>query len=154
MLQDLAQYDLINLIAAEAWSEEEKAKVVLDFSEALSGFLGERLNPLLTEEDDLAFKQMLQKPDLTQEEVMEFYHLRIPNFEERLESATLEFKKMFLLMVYEKKIKELDQQIQDPKNEEIKPFLLATRQAWQQAYDFGRNDNWHEAAKAISIIQR
>jgi len=97
MIQDLAQYDLLQLIAGETWPEQEQAKVVIQFSRALSGFVAEKLNPYFKDEDTEELKKLLARKDLTPNEVIDFYKSKVPNLEETFGNFILEFKIIYLM---------------------------------------------------------
>jgi hypothetical protein len=154
MLQDLAKYDLLNLIAAEGWDEKEQAKTVLMFSQSLAGFLGERLNQSSPASLEPAFKELLKKPELSPDEVIEFYRQQIPDLDNTLGNLILEFKKIFLTQVYQNKVQELDKQLADPNNKEIETVLKAAKDSWQKSYGFSQTDDWDKVAEAVKLIPR
>lgn len=154
MIQNLAQYDLLQLIAGESWSEQEQAKTVVNFCKALAGFMGEKLNPYFKQEDGKEFQQMLQNENLTEKDIMSFYESKIPNLEETMGSIALEFKKMFLLMVYENKIKELESKIPSIEDEDIKRMETNTRESWKQILEFAKQDDWDKAQGVLVVIPR
>ncbi len=154
MIQDLAQYDLLQLIAGESWPEQEQAETVVNFCRALSGFMGEKLNPYFKQGDDKEFQQMLQNENLTEKDIMNFYESKIPNPEETMGSIALEFKKMFLLMVYENKIKELESKIPSIQDEDIKRMETNTLESWKQILELAKQDDWDKAQQVLSVIPR
>ena len=154
MIQDLAQYDLLQLIAGETWPEQEQAKVVIQFSRALSGFVAEKLNPYFKDEDTEELKKLLARKDLTPKEVIDFYKSKVPNLEETFGNFILEFKKMFLLMVYNGKIKELESKIPSIQDEDINTMETNTLKSWKQILEFAKRDDWDKAQQVLAVIPR
>ena len=106
-LADLGKYDLLDLILGSSWPEEKQADTVLKFNYALSGFLSEKLSSHFDEKSDQEFFELLKKPDVTEEQVKDFYTAKVPNFEKTIDELVLQFKKTFLLKVYQNKVNQL-----------------------------------------------
>jgi hypothetical protein len=120
----------------------------------LAGFLGERLNQSSPASLEPAFKELLKKPELSPDEVIEFYRQQIPDLDNTLGNLILEFKKIFLTQVYQNKVQELDKQLADPNNKEIETVLKAAKDSWQKSYGFSQTDDWDKVAEAVKLIPR
>jgi|SRR3989344_2378848 len=138
MITDLAKYDLLDLLLAGSWPEEEQAKTVIRFTDALAEYVGEKLSEQIDAKIDEDLKQLLQQSTTTPEQVMAFYKEKIPGFEEKLDSLFLEFKKSFLVQVYEAKLEALRTHNQ--------PDLISL---WEQILNSAKNDEWENTMNLL-----
>ncbi|MEW5805485.1 MAG: hypothetical protein AB1721_02040 [Patescibacteria group bacterium] len=153
MKQDLAKYDLIELLAGESWPETEQAKVVIGFTRALSGYVAEKLNPYFKDEDADELKKLAEQPEITPEQVIDFYKTRLPNLEEVLDEAILELKKIFLVDVYQRKINEFEQKLAQA-DEDNRPAFESQLKAWQSALEFSQQDDWDKVKQVLVVLPR
>lgn len=154
MRQDLAKYDLIELLAGETWPEIEQAKVIIGFNRALAGYVAEKLNPYFKDEDTEALKELARKPEITPEAVVAFYKDRVPELEGLIEEAILELKRIFLLDVYERKVKEAGERIQSLTDEDLKNIEAKKLELWQQALEAGKQDDWDKVKQVLAVLPR
>lgn len=162
MLSDLAKFDLLNLTLAETWPEEKQADMVLKFTAALSGYLGENLNQYFDEKAEEEFEKLAQDSTITPERVIEFYKTKIPHLEEIIDDLVLQFKKIFLLKVYENKVGQLKKEMEDFRKaqgedkDEIKLQLFEMKAQeladWEQVLLYAQNDDWEKVSQTLEKI--
>jgi len=111
-------------------------------------------NPYFKDEDTEELKKLLARKDLTPNEVIDFYKSKVPNLEETFGNFILEFKKMFLLMVYNGKIKELESKIPSIQDEDINTMETNTLKSWKQILEFAKRDDWDKAQQVLAVIPR
>lgn len=146
MIQDIANYDLIDLSMARKWPEEEQAAMVLGFNEALGGYITENISKYFDEKSNEEFKVLIKDPGITEEKVIEFYNTKIPNTKTVIDRIMLDFKKIFLLKIYENKVNELKSS-----NETQDTGLLSK---WEGLLVSAQQDNWTEVFEQISRLDK
>lgn len=135
MLTDLNNYDLLDLSFASNWSETKKAELIVGFTEALGNYIAQKLSLQTDASIDEEFKKLLQNTALTEEQVVSFYKKQIPNIEEKIDQFALEFKREFLINVYQRKL-------DNAQNEEEKA-------KWQELVLQAERDNWNYVAQNL-----
>lgn len=140
-LTDLADLDLIDLILGHRLSEEKKEELLKTYQEAYTVALGNAVSRDLTAEDSDEMAKIMAKPDLQPEEIEKFYTDRIPHFAAKITLLALEFKKKFVISVYQNKIEEY-------KNSDNKQGLAA----WEQVLMDAQQDNWNEVSRILRVI--
>jgi len=161
-LADLGKYDLLDLILASSWPEEKKADTVLKFNYALSGFLSEKLSSHFDEKSDQEFFELLKKPDITEQQVKDFYSSKVPDFEGVIDQLVLEFKKMFLMKVYQNKISELKKSLSgmekamEKEKTDIQTNLMRMigdeSSTYEQMLLYCEQDNWDKVWELIQTL--
>lgn len=132
MLSDLNHYNLLTLALADNWSDERKEQLMEKFEIALTGFLTERLRSYFDDQANAEFEQVMQNPSVSEEQITSFYCKYIPHFQETTAQLVLEFKKMFLVLTYENKLKE----VQGTPEEKT----------WQNILNAAKADYWDNVA--------
>lgn len=162
MLTDLGKFDLLELALAETWEEEKQADLVLKFNQALAGYLGQNLEQYFGEGSDEALREILNDPGVTEERVIEYYKAKVPNMEETLGRLILEFKRMFLVKLYEKKAAELKERVEISKQataeaDGIKSHIIKRLEQelfdWEQVSQEAKNDNWDKVYEVLQKIE-
>ena len=161
-LPDLKKYDLLDLILAETWPEEKQADTALKFNYALAGYLNENLSPHLDEKTEAEFEALTRDPSITPQKIEEFYKTKIPDFWEKIEQLVLEFKKMFVLGVYENKVKELkdsvlgmEQTIAQETDEARKTLYQKIKSDladWEEILNTAKVDDWDRVYSLLQAI--
>lgn len=141
-LTDLTDLDIVDLTLAKFLPQEKQDKMMDVYLESFGIILGRAVEKDLTDADREEMKQLMASPDVTSEKIEQYYRNRIPDFETKLALLALEFKKRFVIGVYQNKIEEY-------KNREDKYGLAA----WEQVYYDAEHDNWNEVARLLKIIE-
>ncbi|OGG14514.1 hypothetical protein A2773_05540 [Candidatus Gottesmanbacteria bacterium RIFCSPHIGHO2_01_FULL_39_10] len=141
-LIDLAQYDILDLILASKWSEEEQMEIVKVYTEAFSVALSDAIGSELKEGDQAEMDKLMQDPTVTWEMIMKFYTDRIPQLEEKIVYLAMSFKKAYVLDVYKSKLEEY-------KTAQNNDGLAA----WEQIFKDGLADNWNEVVRLLKIVE-
>lgn len=159
MLQDIVKYDLLDLIVMDTQPEEIQADTVLQFTRALGGYVGQELSKYFTDKDTQEFQALLQNEHITPDEIVAFYKKKLPDINTKLQDLMSQFKRMFVIMVYENKVKELQATLDasfpnDPIGQEIQKAKKSELENWQKVFGLANKDNWNEVAKIIQTVQR
>jgi hypothetical protein len=141
-MNDLADYDILELMFTRGFSDDEKGKYLAGYMEAFMAFLSDEMGDSMKDADADALQKLLADPTVTPTKLEKFYRDRIPNYDDFLFTATLAFKKRFLIEYY----KTMMQKIMDEKQENE----LAL---WMLLVDAADEDDWNEVAEVITRIQ-
>ena len=141
-LFDLANLDLLDLILASNWSEDEKYRVLSIYMQGFSEALHDAVASELNDKDEKDMLVLMKDPEVTDEKLMKFYTDRIPHLEAKLTLLALSFKKNFIVDVYKNKLDEY-------KNAKNTDGLAA----WEQVYKDAQVDNWNEVARLLKVIE-
>lgn len=140
-LIDLTNLDLLDAVLGQRIPDAEREVFLNHYVEAYSNMLGLAVNRDLKPEDDQVMDKLLVSPDITPEQIDQFYKDRIPNFEAKVYMLALEFKKKFLVDVYKNKVEEYA-------TSDKKEGLAA----WEQIYADAQADNWNEVARLLKVV--
>lgn len=159
MLTDLGKYDLLNLILYETMNEEAQANMVLNFTEALSGYLGENLSQYFKNGEEAELTELLNKEGVDPEAVINFYRSKIPSMDSTIEDLCLRFKRNFLLDVYRREVEKLRGEISsfdggsaDDLHKQIVDFKRFELEDWQNVLTSAEKDDWDRVADNLSAI--
>lgn len=141
-LTDLANLDLLDVTLAKYLPSDEVEDMLNTFNEAFAMVLANALENEFKPEDHQSMQDLLRSKDVTAEKIEQFYIDRIPHFQAKIVLLALEFKKKFLLNVYQNKIEEY-------KNVDNKYGLAA----WEQVYQDALADNWNEVGRYLKVIE-
>ena len=145
MLSDLQKYDLRELCLAESWPEEQQAKLVVNFSILLSGYIQNELGDGIPPEADEEFKELLKDPELSVDDVLEFYQTKVSGLEEKLDQITLQLKKQFVLRYYKKELEYLKENPSDP--------AAAHVSAWEEIVNLAEQDDWDSVWEKLNSVK-
>lgn len=140
-LTDLADIDLIDAVLGHHFSEEKQQEMLSIYMQAYTVILGNAVNKELTPQDHEEMGRLLSTPGLQPEQIEKFYTDRIPHFAAKITLLALEFKKKFVISVYQNKIEEY-------KNSANKQGLAA----WEQVMMDAKADNWNEVSRVLKVI--
>lgn len=140
-LTDLMNLDITDLVLAHHFIEEKKQEMLSTYMEAFGIAVGNAANDELTQADHQEMDRLLKTPGLKPDQIENFYIERIPHFKAKFALLALEFKKKFVISVYQNKIEEY-------KNSENKQGLAA----WEQVMMDAQQDNWNEVSRVLKVI--
>lgn len=141
-LTDLAKYDILDLLMTLTYSDSEKSQYIYDYMMAFSGYLSEIVGDKMTEADNDTLQKLFQDPEITPEKLEQFYRDRIPDYDNFLLLAALQFKKGFLLDFYTGMLEATKKQ-----NDSTVP-------KWEKIIQAANNDNWEEVAIIIRELEQ
>jgi len=139
---DLAQYDILDLILADAMPDEEKLNILESYFDAYNMLVTKEFGAELSEKDQDAMEELMKDPTVTTDIFMKFLTDRMPHMEAKIIYFTLEYKKMFILNVYKNKL------------DEYKGNTKADGYAaWEQIYKDAQADNWEEVTRLLEVLK-
>ncbi len=138
-MNNITDYDLLDLIGASDWPDEKKRSTLNRYVIALIGYLNEKINNdgmgLLVEDK---FSRLVKQPDITEKKLNDFFKEQSSVMLSKFNDWTGEFKRMFVLSVYQAKLIEVkkknllgDETEENSKNWE-KILSLASQSEWDQ----------------------
>jgi hypothetical protein len=134
--------DILKFIPSSEWSEEQKITVFLQFINVYFVYVFSELGKELSQnaERDLA-TLLTKKPTAT--EVMDFYRTLLPNLDDNMIQKAIEFKKIFLLQLYQDKIARLQEKVStvtpnSPESESLQRNISF----WQALHEKAQQDDW------------
>ena len=142
--------DILKFIPSSEWSEEQKILVFLQFINVYFVYVFSELGKVLSEnaEGDLA-ALLTNTPSAN--EVMDFHRALLPNLDDTMFQKAKEFKKIFLLQLYQDKIARLQEKVskvtQDtPESESLQKNISF----WQALHEKAQQDDWAGIEMLIS----
>jgi len=160
-LPDIKKYELIDLLLIETWPEKAQAEVIAKFKTALAGFLNEKLSQSIDPALDAKFQATINDPQITPEKLEDFYNTNLPDLKEQITNLTLDFKRLFVIKVYQAKTTELknnlaslekDKDAKDEAKKTIHQDLITSLNTWESVLDAAKNDDWDKVKLLLQTI--
>jgi len=157
MLSDLLSIDIFTLAVATDWSEEHKKGLSDQYSQALAITLEDKLRSHLSAEQVTKIDALAEDPQTTDLKIIEFYTKNIPHIEEVIENISLEFKKEFLLKLYDNYCTEFGEEIKhlkkQPANDQTEQLIAKSTQAqlhWEHVLHLAKADEWNDVRNLLT----
>jgi len=145
IMNDITSFDLIKLIGAENWKEDEKEAMISKFTRALGRFLLSKFMARLTPADKEEMALLLAQNGTNEAAVVSFLNRKIPNIATVLEKELKEFKTMFVTAVYQNKIEELKVRLEQEKDSQIEAEL----EIWINILRLAQNNEWEQVVELL-----
>lgn len=154
-MDDLSQLDLFVAIGLSKASQDKKAETLNYYLLALGNYLNEKLSSHLDDKSEVTFKELLLKSSVSENEIISFYEESIPNIKDKITTYALEFKKKFIILVYEQKINELKFEL-NKVEKDLEQFLKSQKinneiKQWQELLEFAKGDKWDKIQAYLTV---
>lgn len=151
---DFSSIDLFALIPKNNWTEEEKIEFLQTFSQAFGVYIVSELSQKVSEETDQELTKLLEsRPTL--EQIETFYNGAFPNLEGTFFTKAVEFKKIFLIALYTKKLSVVTKLQRANNRSSIEQVKLdAAVGQWQSLIEYAQNDNWDNVIHLLETFKQ
>jgi len=141
MKKNTETLDIFQLFPTKNWNEEQKIEIFLQFMDVFILFVFSDLSKKIssTAESEL---QSLLDAKAPASQVIAFYKTLLPDMDEMMYQKALEFKKIFLIKLYEDSLK----RVQDAKSTQEIEF-------WQTILQHAYRDEWNEIQVLLTVFQ-
>jgi len=102
MLSDLLHIDILNLIGANDWTEEHKSNLRQQYAQSLAAYLEDKLRDHLSPKEVEKLDTLAEDPKTSDKTLLTFYKDHITNLPHIIGQISQEFKKEFLIKVYDR----------------------------------------------------
>jgi hypothetical protein len=140
-LIDINRYDLLDFLPASFLEEDAQEDYVFKYTSAYADFIIFQIGEKLTEDQHQQLQNLLEDPLLEPDDVEDFFHDKIENFDEFIMGQGVCFKKLFLLNVYEEMIR-----LTKESNDE-------TTKNWETIKQEAEADDWNGVVDMVKEVE-
>jgi len=138
-MNNITNFELLQLVGGTSWEEKQQRDFINKYVITLLGFINENLNGKIKSETEEYFSQIIKKTPYSEEEIKDFFKKNYPGLDQVITDLVIDFKKQFVISVYQEKIRELSANI-------TSDTLLIK---WKKILERALTDDWEGVTKLM-----